>query len=361
MVACYTPVGLAGDGSIGDGHIGDGPRAIDAATGPNCSGVLDLCVMDFGSGSGLTIHGSVRHRRRPEVWLGLRAPVYTDDCVVVAPSITIQSVSVTGSRPIALLANTIVVTGMLDASSFSAQVGAGVGATNAACSYGTTLVPIASGGEGGGFGTAGGSGLGPGGVANAGNPVPLAGLGLRAGCAGLAGTSNEDSTGGAAGIPGGAILLLGDTSINVTAGTEILADGAGGGGGPGGTPYGGGGGGGTGGLIVLETPTLMVDDTAQICALGGGGGGGGDSEGNGFSLGGVGSLCSAGGGGPSNGEGGDGGMGAPGSGPGANGMVGAAGGAGGGGGGGNGIILLGNGASAASATLATISPAPRDE
>lgn len=203
-----------------------------------------------------------------------------DACVIAAQSITIPSgnlVTVTGSRPLILIASTaITITGTLDAASHRG-LPAGPGADLGPCPT-TMTSPTTSqqggGGWGGTLGAAGGNGgSSPGGAVGGIAGARIATSMFTGGCPGGNGASSASGAlGGAGAHGGGAVAML--------AGQAILIDGivnASGAGAAGGKPAAGGGGGGSGGMIVLEAPSVKVP--GQCFANGGGGGEAGASSG----------------------------------------------------------------------------------
>lgn len=169
--------------------------------------------------------------------------------------------TVTGSKPLAVVANTLTLAGTLDAQ-------AGGGACQGAA--GSDDPSGAGGGAGGAFGARGGNGgIGDMGTApgGAGGPQRIDPQRLIGGCAGGNGGDGEE-VGGAGGAAGGGILL--QASVLTISGT-VRANGKGGDVGPmlaGGD--GGGGGGGSGGMIILLGGTVDVQ-TALLFANGGAG------------------------------------------------------------------------------------------
>lgn len=254
-------------------------------------------------------------------------------CVISAKTIDVESLVVTGDKPLVLAAlDTITVTGTIDLTG-------GGGANPPACATsgeggkgGPSTAGGGGGGGGGGWGTLGGKG----GMGKAGTQAPAGAaaaipIDIRGGCPGGAGGSGMTGAPGKGGAGGGAIYLTAGTAIHVAATGAIDASGGGGTGGA--ATDGGGGGGGTGGLIAFDSPVVTFDFLqaagAKLFANGGGGGGGGGMPGK-VSV----DPASAGAGGLPNG-----GNGGVGSGSGVAGATDTVGG-GGGGGGGQGFIVV---------------------
>lgn len=233
-------------------------------------------------------------------------------CLRTAGTISIASyVRARGPRPLVLLAaDTIEIAGagVLDASSFTGELGPGgntgdcAGAGTGGSNTSNGAVAGAGGGGGGGFGTAGAVG-GDGKNAGGGPAGGTAALTMiRGGCRGGRGGTSSAGAGGNGGNGGGAVYLIAGASITMAG--EVRANGDAGEAGP---NKAGGGGGGAGGLIVFDTPALSI--TGMVFANGGGGGegGGGGQSGEDGSI----SLRydQRAAGGDSNGAGGDGGEG----------------------------------------------------
>ena len=231
-------------------------------------------------------------------------------CVVRAKSIRIGgTMSATGSRPLALIADRLLlIDGTLDASANGDQNGAGGGFLDSG--GGTTST---SGGGGAGFATNGGAGGGAGGSGSGGaggsafSPLDMA---VFQGGPNALQASFLDPDGGGG---GGGLLLIACRGSVTTTGTIN----AGGGGGEAAfdTLFGAGvalsksaGGGGAGGYVVIQGMTLDIG--GGLFANGGGGGGGNsvnDSAGTAGSDGNP--STSPASGGPGNGNGGTGGSG----------------------------------------------------
>lgn len=283
-------------------------------------------------------------------------------CVIAATQITVSaSVTVTGSRPLMLLATeTITVDGVLDVSSRRSPARVGAGANFTACGAGTAPLNTtngAGGGAGGTFGAAGATGGdgAPAGVVVNNNGVAPAVLPVtfvRGGCKAQDGGDSGTAQGGLGGASGGAVYLFAGTMIDVTG--NIFASGAGAGAS---ALRAGGGGGGAGGLIGLEAPTINV---SGILAANGanGSGGSGSTAGGGAGTDGATTLFSTqpagtAGGATGGGAGGRGATGAVAASIGGTGSTAVAGTAGGGGGGGPGVIYV-----KGTFTGTQVSPAP---
>jgi hypothetical protein len=275
------------DGGSGDGGIDMSPFDADLTWGTGDYAVLlpspgpaTLTLNSFSTSGGNPCISA-------QAWVNTNQP---DSCFVIAGDITIQDATITGTRPLVVVATgTLTIKGKLDIASHNTggvlTNGPGVaGPPSGGCAG--TAPEANSGGSGGGAGgsfkTKGGNGgTGDGGAAQvpaggvAANTMPTPTL-LRAGCSGQ--TSGAGTGAGAlGGGGGGAMYLLAGTKIDLSA-AVINASGAGGAAGSG---KAGGGGGGSGGMIVLYVDSTMgtITTTAatRIVANGGGGGGGGAS------------------------------------------------------------------------------------
>jgi hypothetical protein len=282
-VACPCPSGLTCsegvcvDSNGGCGGVADA-RAIDAPlpdAEPGCfyatqGGFFDTIEFCLDKLSGRGLSGPiVTDPGSPscdfDIW-GLG----NNFCVISARTLSVSgSVPVVGSRPLLLVAETITLSGSIDATSYGGAP-TGPGADDPFCSLrinGNFGTEGGAGGAGGSFGGVGGTGgdcntlRGPSGA-----PVAQRPASLRGGCPGSSGGLQNGSN---FGHSGGAVYLLAEMTIDLGSGT-ILAGGEGGGASTGG---GGGGGGGSGGLIVLDAP-IVSTGTALVLANGGGGGGG---------------------------------------------------------------------------------------
>lgn len=177
-------------------------------------------------------------------------------CVCHVGDLALQSLTVTGTRALAIFASgTVTVTGTLSVSGATGV--AGPGATHLAFPGGAGS-PAA----GGSFGTFGG---GSGAAATFGTPkvVPLAG-----------GMAGQSTCNGWAGGGGGALQITAGVAIEVAG--AIRAGGGGGAGGPSSCCPGSGGG--SGGAILLEAPLVSI--WGVLAANGGAGGSGADDPGN---------------------------------------------------------------------------------
>jgi hypothetical protein len=274
-------------------------------------------------------------------------------CVIIGSTVGVSgAVTVTGARPLLIVAKSITLAGSLDATTYG-NGGQGPGADAASCavpSNGTDGMEGGTGGAGGSFGGVGGAGggcntlVGPSGVPAASRPTNL-----RGGCPGSDGGNQSGVTN--RGHGGGAVYMLAETSIDLGSGA-IFAGGEGGGTS---TSGGGGGGGGSGGLLVFDAPSVATG-TATVLANGGGGGGGSSSSVSGGAGGEQLSASAPGVAGIGDVSGGSGSMGGDGA-PGRIGNGGSLGtGGGGGGGGGAGYILV---FSASITGTGTFSPTPQ--
>lgn len=263
---------------------------VDGGTGCFGSGAFEACPMGAATGT-VTLTGALDTTNggmcsSMQFWT---AAGQTDSCFIVAATVTIQNVTVTGSRPLVIVANEINVAGHLDAASHIATQTPteGPGAINpGTCgTYGAPAMALpAGGGAGASFAADGGAG-GDGGdgdnAANAGGTKYAPFLAtppgtLRAGCRGQQGQAGQGS-GGVGGFGGGAVYLAA-SQITLGASAIINASGAGGGAG---AKTAGGGGGGSGGMIILHAPEIAITSGAIVVANGGSGGTGGDGNGNG--------------------------------------------------------------------------------
>jgi hypothetical protein len=223
----------------------------------------------------------------PVGWSGQPA-----SCFVVAQTINVAAITVTGTKPLVLWATqNIAITGNIDIASHR---GAGVGAgANIGCgTYSdnpadatSTSSGAGGGGAGGSFRSVGGAGGQGNGTANSGGSA-LAAVGvpatLRGGCNGQKGGNGNPggtSNGGDPGPGGGSLYLVAGGTLSVSSGVIVNASGAAG------TALtntnngdrAGGGGGGSGGMIKLQAATFSVNG-AVFMANGGGGSKGGDDN-----------------------------------------------------------------------------------
>ena len=269
---------------------GSGSAVIDAAVDAPPDGP----VMDFGPAP-FTVHLSAL----PTAPVTLPAMINTDTsnlcsttaswgsstqpdaCFVVGTSIASSGgmTTVTGSKPIVLLATTTIsLTKTIDASSRRAT-NVGPAANYSQCTVFVNTPGAGNGGGGGGgaggtFMTQGGpGGGGDNGTANGGS-APTPGSSptiLRGGCIGQkGGTANS----GAPGNGGGAIYLIAAQSISIAANIGINASGAGA---NHGMHASGGSGAGSGGMIMFYAPSISATGGILI-ANGGGGASGGDTN-----------------------------------------------------------------------------------
>jgi hypothetical protein len=259
------------------------PDALPDAIGCFGSGVFEVCPMGKMMGtkplSGPFNTDTSTNCDSTQVWRSTN----TNTCFVIANSITVTDLQVTGNRPLALIANTISITGHLDAASrvSDGKIGPNSSVLNTCGNPGT---PSTGNGAGGGVGASfapqglkagsGGNGFGGGG-ASAVNPFLTVPPGaLRAGCRGQSGAVGN-GTGGLGGYGGGALYLMGAQSISMGAAGIIDVNGAGGG--QAGKEAGGGGGG-SGGKVILSSPIFTQTTCSIVVANGGSGSTGGDSN-----------------------------------------------------------------------------------
>ncbi|HEX5061791.1 MAG TPA: hypothetical protein VFV99_20630 [Kofleriaceae bacterium] len=225
--------------------------------------------------------------------------------VIRAHAISIPAataVTVTGTRPLVLIADTITIAGLLDGSAHASVPGPGGMGATAVTKTGRgsdgvhTGASQDSGGGGGAYATNGATGGASGTATSCGSELANGGAGGQSW-----GTPTLDVlAGGAAGGIGSAVsctpppIGAGGGAIQVSAFTSLAITGAvnagGGGGGMGlncGTNDGSAAsGGGSGGAIYLDAP--LIELAGVIAANGGGGGGGGSSPGTNGSVGGDG-------------------------------------------------------------------------
>jgi len=357
IVGCgFQSPAASGDASTADTPILDAAVDVPIDGDTNCfgTGLVQICVLapltvpitmgdktidtgDSGTSSMCVPYTSI--------------PNGVQVCVIAGTMISFpggKTFRVEGDRPLVLISSgniAIAGGGTIDVAS---HIGGTVGAASNAsqCIPGTP--PAQGGGTGGGgyggsFGGAGGSGGtgasgGAGGMAAMVSAIPTV---LRGGCPGSPGANGGGGSGaGAAGAGGGAVLLIARGTIQIDG--SINASGSAGGGCAKGTQAGAGGGG-SGGMIALDASTVSVSGGGHIWANGGGGG-----EGAGINVDGDPGKDSSGpmnagtGGAGSSAAGGNGGNGSvAGTLGGLNGLPGMNGGGGGGGGGGGaGMILI---------------------
>jgi hypothetical protein len=253
--------------------------ATDGSSGTACYGPLgawQVCLSSVPTGSVTlpslldTDASPICLAAQPSGWTPTQAPA----CFVVGESVTVGAASVTGTRPLVLLAqNEIVVNTLLDVASHHGGKPAPASPSNACQPFGR--IP-----QGGGIGDGGGAGGsfmtrgGNGGVGDNGQrqngqaspPEATAPIQLHGGCAGQPGGTSAVNNAGAG---GGAVYLVSRGSIVVSGVIN-----ASGGGGSGDTKRTGGNGGGSGGMIVLYGTTITA---TTLVANGGGGSSGGSS------------------------------------------------------------------------------------
>ncbi len=204
-------------------------------------------------------------------------------CIVAGDTVMMNVASVTGSRPLVIVAQTeITVTVLLDVASrrFNGNVGAGAAASD--CKPFVTnpdAPPGGGGGAGGSFMFPGANGSAGNGVFHVGGQAASANVGvpsrLQSGCPGQVGGGGQVASGAKpsdGGAGGGAVYLVSAGRISIPG--KIDASGAGGGGGDVAI---GGGGGGSGGMIVLFGASITTTSASVLVANGGGGGGGGSA------------------------------------------------------------------------------------
>ncbi len=282
-------VDAPGGGGGDDGGVGSDGGAVPVPDGPPGNSVCygpsgwQVCMAAKPTGQ-VQLQGTLNTDRsdaqdpclknQPAGW----TTAQPEACFVVGDTITVASLSVTGTRPLVLVAETsITVTGLLDAASHRAGGAVGPGAASAGdCKpFGgaPAMGPPGGGGAGGGFmlaGGDGGRGNGATDMSTAGGKAAGVQVGaptrLRGGCAGQPGGGGNASDGGAG---GGAVYLVSAGTISVTGKIDVS-----GAGGAGQNALHGAGGGGSGGMIVLLASSISTMQSTLLVAGGGGGGGG---------------------------------------------------------------------------------------
>ncbi len=200
-------------------------------------------------------------------------------CAIGADSIVVDALTVSGNRPLVLVAvTTLTIANRLDANSTASRLGPG--ANSPACNAPSPAAAAGTSGGGaggsfGGSGAAGGKGGGGGGAAGGTPGAIQTATALRGGCPGGPGAGTALGVGGHG---GGALALYAGVSIQIN--NDVRVSGTGGTGGQ--SASSGGGGGGSGGMIVLEAPSIDVVN-GDVFANGGGGGEGATSSGPGDS------------------------------------------------------------------------------
>ncbi|HEY5947663.1 MAG TPA: hypothetical protein VIV40_19300 [Kofleriaceae bacterium] len=279
--------GMRDGGNGGDGMF-DAPDA-----SPSCIGSGAFVVCPTGASGPKTLSGTFDTGTAnamcstTQLWQGSGQ---TASCFVVGTTVTVQNVTVTGNRPLVIVATAdINVTGQLDVASHIATATEGPGSLNpGTCgTYGNVAVVTAAAGGGAGAslvaaGGSGGNGGGGDANANAGGtgyaPFLATPPGtLRAGCRGQNGGTGQGA-GGVGGFGGGAVYLAAGAHITLGAAAILNASGAGGGAAG---KSGGGGGGGSGGMIVLWAGQDIAATTGAIVVANGGGGSTGGTGGGG--------------------------------------------------------------------------------
>jgi hypothetical protein len=225
--------------------------------------------------------------------IGWAAEGQPDACFVVGQNVTVAgTLIVKGARPLVIVAtDTVTITGTLDLSAKRGNFNTGSpppGFSAAGCTPFTTTATNSANGGGGGAGGSLGSKGGDGGAGD--NGTTGAGVAidstppsvLHAGCMGGAGgTGDGQGTATmitAGGWGGGAIYVLAQNKIVLSAGTVINASGAAG---DAGSHRTGGGGGGSGGMIVFIAPAFDIGTSTFVYANGGGGASGGTNQSDG--------------------------------------------------------------------------------
>jgi hypothetical protein len=225
--------------------------------------------------------------------IGWAAEGEPDACFVVGQNVTVAgTLTVKGTRPLVIVAtDTVTITGTLDLSAKRGNFNVGApppGFSVAACTPFTTTATNSAngggGGAGGSLGTRGGDGgAGDNGASGAGLTVDSTPPSvLQAGCMGGPGGTGDGQGSAtmitAGGWGGGALYVLAQNKIVLSAGTVINASGAAG---DAGSHRTGGGGGGSGGMIMLIAPAFDIGTNTFVYANGGGGASGGTNQGDG--------------------------------------------------------------------------------
>lgn len=297
--AWFTLVGLVGGVGCGfqsssasapdpDGGSGAGSDAApDApAVGTACygaSGAWRVCLAAPPTGSvalpaNLDTNASeLCLKEAPPGWSAQGQP---DACFILGDSVTIATTSVTGTRPLVVIAHRTIVVGLLlDYASHVASTSPPRSSTLCRA-FGRAPESSSNGGSGGGAGASFMTRAGNGGQGRDNQGQPQNGqaataeltppAALRVGCAGQVGAAKFAGDAGRPGGGGGAIYLAAGSSITINGVIN-----ASGGGGAAGNAHSGGSGGGAGGVIVLFSPQITVASNGVIMANGGGGAGGG--------------------------------------------------------------------------------------
>lgn len=284
--ATMTDVGDAGADAVvvppdAPGTGTDAPMMVTHCFGPASPSAFEVCLGEAPTGA-ITLPAMLDTRpgvsdlcleAQPVGWTPAQPPA----CFIIANSITVDITTVTGTRPLVLVASsTITINGLLDVSSH-ADGHTGPAANGSGCNE-FPGVPGGSsegrgGGAGGSFMTVGGDGGEGGEEGEADNGEAPEAMDMPAmlhgGCSGQQGNG---TTAGAPGAGGGAVYLVAGSTV--TGAGTINASGAGGAAG-GGTSRPGGSGGGTGGMVAVHAGATIG---VALMANGGGGSGGGNSS-----------------------------------------------------------------------------------
>ncbi len=275
------PPDAAPDAYVPDMYIPDARECFGG------TGAYQLCFAGMPPMGNVTLVGTLdttgdaRCMTMPTSWMTAGQP---DACMILGKAITIGTITVTGTRPLVVLGDTITINGTLDVSTHKGAPMAGPGAPATQCPATFPQDPVTNMlGAGGG---AGGSFKGKGGNGGAGKNSSIGGLAnpavanptiLRAGCPGQLGGMGVDPA-GAPGQGGGAVFLTA-TKMTFTATGVINASGAGG---IATSNFSGGSGGGSGGMIVIHAAdTITATAGAKLIANGGGGASGASQAGAG--------------------------------------------------------------------------------
>jgi hypothetical protein len=252
------------DGSRDDGPPADAPMCFGTGEYTVC---FDALPTDAATYTGTVNTATAAACATNVHWMSASQP---DSCFLAGTNVMLSDVTLTGARPVVVVATgTVTVMGLVDASSHrAATTGAGTGSP--ACNAPDAAqedTEGGAGGAGGSYGTLGGNG-GKSSNGMAGGAAAAAGAitSLHGGCRGAPGAKGGGGQSGAPGMGGGALYIVAGNNIVLGAST-IAANGAGAGVAQ---NRWGGAGGGTGGMLVLQAPAIAAL-SATLMANGGGG------------------------------------------------------------------------------------------
>lgn len=210
-------------------------------------------------------------------------------CFIKGTTIAVGTTTVTGARPLVLVASTSLdISTLLDVSSNRVAGRTGPGAPGTPCAFAAS--PQNSNGSGGGGGGAGGTFLSQGGAGGDGDAGGRTGgtpgtaqsapTVLHGGCNGQrGGTGNTNGTAGAPGRGGGVVYLVSAGAITLAGNAIINASGSGAAAST--STRVGGSGGGSGGMIRFHAMSITAPANSKVVTNGGGGSSGGDGSGGG--------------------------------------------------------------------------------